>query len=512
VNDKANPSSDLSQPTETPSDFELQKFAFEREKLEFEKLKFAAEQTKRTKEIEKIDEEIQEYRRPLLRKASSLGAIATICVAIIAGILTFGTDIFKSNIRSLLADRSKLQKAVAKLTLEEQSLTKNTDELQQEKALLTEEKKSLTDSQANLISQRDVLIKNRDALKAQKSRLEHDVLMAPIQTRISLLGPDNTLGLPLPQESSDESIRVLTDFAIAHKSDPKVIDFFERSFNEARLNRTKAALAFVLFRSTGKTQWKEAVRNESISGATRVGSFFALNYYLHLLDSDLFSNEEKVAILRELYSKLTAEFPEEKQASNSSAKDSEKEALVKLKRQNGVFAICEIARWNKHATAQFREPWFSCHNGLLSELSEELKVHINETQAGDSLYRFSSQTYGIAVLQQTRLLGIASFTDGERITPDTFGPEKQCPAFTESFPLCIDRASHQAAGGGEIDVPFRIWHKSFAEYARWLDDNRELTSALLDPSHKVLSQVNVEVMGKLFDGTWITKSDLQGSQ
>jgi hypothetical protein len=503
---------------EVSASLEAEKLSFERERLEFERLKFAAEQAKRGKEIEKLDEEILEFRRPLWKKSSSIGALATIGVAVIAGFLAFGTDIFKSNIGSLVTDRSRLQKAVAQLTVEENALKSNTVQLQQQKDSLVKDKQALAASQAKLEVQRDALVARTDSLRLQKKGLEHDVLLAPIQTRISLLQPDTSFTMFL-SNPSEESIRVLADFATAHRNDPSIIDFFQKSFNQAQQNSTRAALAFVLYRSTGGSQWKDAIRKAAVDdlgpwkGLIRTG-FDALPYYLQLLDSpDLFSDDEKTDILRALYLKITEKQPIETDESIPAADRAEFKRL-KVEIANNEKALvmdktCTIAKWNKHATVAFREPWFACQDGLLEKLLEDLKVDADLRASSGEFYGFSHQIYGIAILQETQSLGVSAFQDGEIITPESATQEGKCTAFDASFPLCVDWTSRQPANPDESDPFVHVWYKSFPEYGQWLKQNSEVVSALLDPNHKVLSKASDDVMGKLFDGVWITRTDIE---
>jgi hypothetical protein len=276
---------------------EQEKLSLEREKLALDRSKFAAEEAKRSKEIEKLDEEIRELKRPIFRKASSMAAVATISVAVIAGGLTFGTDLFKSNILSLIAERTNLKKTVAQLSAQELTLTQTRDSLKKERDALIEERHTLSANQANLIVQ-------NHALQQQKSKLQQDVLLAPIQTRIALLSPQGPLAIGQPGGPSDEALQALTDFAVAHKSDARIVQFFEESFRQAQVRATQASLALVLFEETGQPRWKDTIRELAV-GSYTLGEGWNLNeptFLLHLMNwPGLFSKEEKIGILKELY-------------------------------------------------------------------------------------------------------------------------------------------------------------------------------------------------------------------
>jgi hypothetical protein len=123
---------------------------------------------------------------------------------------------------------------------------------------------------------------------------------------------------------------------------------------------------------------------------------------------------------------------------------------------------------------------------------------------------FSHQIYGIALLQQTQVLGIGSFQDGEIVASGYFlSSEGKCPFIEASFPLCADWNSHMPANADDAEQHLRIWYKSFPIYGQWLKENSVVVSALLDPEHKVLSKVDDDVMGELYDGIWIRETDLQ---
>lgn len=94
-----------------------------------------------------------------------------------------------------------------------------------------------------------------------------------------------------------------------------------------------------------------------------------------------------------------------------------------------------------------------------------------------------------------------------------------CPASNPSYPPCRDLKARQTSDETSAvkdlttaDMvamgPIRLWQSSLPAYRKWLEDNADVNAALTDPSSTVLSRVSDDAMGKLFDGTWVTKIDL----
>jgi hypothetical protein len=110
------------------------------------------------------------------------------------------------------------------------------------------------DSQSELTDQRDSLVRRTDSLRLEEAKLEHEVLLAPVRTRIALLSQKvrSNPALVCRIAPSDESILSLSEFAVAHKNDPQVNDLFQRLFSEAKGNTTKAAIALFCLDRQGK--------------------------------------------------------------------------------------------------------------------------------------------------------------------------------------------------------------------------------------------------------------------
>jgi hypothetical protein len=518
MSDGASPLADAASQSPVPiSDIEAQKLDLEKEKLAFEKLKFEAERSKREKDLEKLDQEIREYKLPIWRKSSSIGAIATIFVALVAGLLTFGTDIFKSNIRSLIADRSKLKAAVVRLTVEQSALRSNAEALRQQTQTLSQEKQALSEKQAALILDRNSLLRSTASLRTQKANLQHEVLVAPIKTQMSLLETEDQLNVFVltPALPSDAAIKTLSDAVVGQKNDASLIQLVENYFDTAKYHTTKAAIALILFRATGRVKWRSEILTEAAADLD-VNSFFQfhnLDYYLRLLGaSDLFFlPQEKVEVLKTLYLRLAKEPAKDPDLAEEAKSPELAEAKAQLAANQRSFTItsfCSVAKWDRDATVTFRDPWFACQKGLLEELPADLSLDSDRQRDSVRLFEFSQEIYGIALLRQTELRGVTAFKDGE-VVPTGYLPTAKagCPAFQQSFPLCVDWATN-VAPPTDSDAVFRIWFKSFPAYAQWLRENEAVATALLDPEHKALSKVSEDVMGKVFDGVWITQSDL----
>lgn len=125
-----------------PSDagaLEIQKLKLEQDKLALENRKFEAEQLKREREERKLDEEIIDLRRPWYRKSAYLGPLSTIVVAIVGGVIAFGTDVFKSNVITISSERNQLAQKVKELSSLKAELSISTARLLAEQQKLQSE-------------------------------------------------------------------------------------------------------------------------------------------------------------------------------------------------------------------------------------------------------------------------------------------------------------------------------------------------------------------------------------
>jgi hypothetical protein len=100
-----------------------EKLRLDRDKLSFERQKYDEEATKRRLEAEKLEQEIRDLKRPWYGKPSYLQPLATLLVAIVGGVIAFGTDVFKSNLLTLQREREKLQAENEVLQGQAQSLS-----------------------------------------------------------------------------------------------------------------------------------------------------------------------------------------------------------------------------------------------------------------------------------------------------------------------------------------------------------------------------------------------------
>jgi hypothetical protein len=105
-----------------PDDLEFRKLSLEEKKFAFEVQKHSEEKPLKDLEREKTAAELGELKKPWWRKAPYLAPVATISVAIVGGILAFGTDLLKSNVPKLLQQRQQLVDTNAALQKKETEL------------------------------------------------------------------------------------------------------------------------------------------------------------------------------------------------------------------------------------------------------------------------------------------------------------------------------------------------------------------------------------------------------
>jgi hypothetical protein len=112
-------SSSHPKPEQRTSSLENDRLDLEKEKLAFDVRKFDADESKRKLEAEKLSEELRDLRRPWYKKPSIfLGPLSTVIVAIIAGIIAFGTDVLKMNVAALINKKMELSAENRKLSEE----------------------------------------------------------------------------------------------------------------------------------------------------------------------------------------------------------------------------------------------------------------------------------------------------------------------------------------------------------------------------------------------------------
>jgi hypothetical protein len=107
-------------------DLEAMRLKLERDKHDLEVRKFEADQLKRELEARKLQEEVHEFQRPWYVKPAYVGPLSTVTIAIVGGLIAFGTDVFKSNVLTLRKDRDELTQSVSVLR---QAQTKLSDEI-----------------------------------------------------------------------------------------------------------------------------------------------------------------------------------------------------------------------------------------------------------------------------------------------------------------------------------------------------------------------------------------------
>jgi hypothetical protein len=156
----------------------------------------------------------------------------------------------------------------------------------------------------------------------------------------------------------------------------------------------------------------------------------------------------------------------------------------------------------------FREPWLKCRLDLIDEYRANSATRERDVWFDENLDYFSAQIFGIEVLKEA-VHDPETFRDGVPLGSQTFLIGKQtCPGFDPSFPPCRDWKARQAGVPAGILDPVRLWQSSLPAYQQWLQDNADVSAALTDPASTVLSKVSDAAMGKLFDGVWVSETDL----
>jgi hypothetical protein len=187
-------------------DVEIQKLRLERDRLAFETRKFDEDRPRREQELAKLSEEIRELRRPWYQRPSYLGPLATICVALVGGMIAFGTDVFKSNVIALRSERNHLAQSVRGLTSEKSKLSAENSALRQDAGLLKKDVENLN-SRISLLA-------------AQKQALSREILLAELKTHLRLMQS-------LPQSDhlgrENQSLQSLLVIVDQTRSDPGMV-------------------------------------------------------------------------------------------------------------------------------------------------------------------------------------------------------------------------------------------------------------------------------------------------
>jgi hypothetical protein len=509
---------------EPPKSLDVQKHELEKAKLEFEVRKFDADQSKRQWELEKLIEEVREIKKKWFLKPDYLGPTSAVIVAIIGGSIAFGTDIFKSNVVKLVAERDTLKRSVSTLTLDEENL-------KHERQRLSIENAKLSSDQLKLKSQADSLRENANHLMGENASLAEDLQLSELKTQLKVI-EDPSDGTPL--DLSNKSFQfILNKLAVDKSRD--AISLIEHAYSKDQSPyEVKAALAFALFKATKKNEWKAALRSTAIYGAeTKLNpTYITLDapiYFELLKDPSVFLSDERATILQEMYRYVKA-VPLLKEGDLFTW--NQKDRLSK--------SLQTLATWDREATIKFRDPWFDYVSrvfnlednciGQRNSFGLNLAFSVdsgcsfgNMRQSSDppKLFTISPEAYGILLLRTLQGPPEVSFEDGhwpiEALMISRV--ENHCPDFPDSFPLCQDWKNHLETWkeqnkdkkffSADITNGYQIWHTSMPNYASWLEQNRKLVALWSDPSFRGLRVVDDKTMGKIFDKEWIGPEELK---
>lgn len=507
-------------------DFEQQNLQLEKDRLAFEIRKFDADQTKRQCEVEKLEEEIRELRRPWYKKAAYLSPIAAITVAIIGGMIAFGTDVFKSNVLALRSERDQLSQSVKDLTSAKNTLTAENDklsrdnnELHKTEILLTSKVNELRDKAEDLSKDNNRLqVSIRDARK-EKDALARDILVTELKTHLKIirsLAPFSHL------ERSNQSLQNLFTIAEQSGSNPDAVSLLESGYNDPGSSpEVKGALCLALFKATGRPEWKTRLREFSIEqvirklrSRSRIDGLNRNSIFLALLaDDSVFTVAEKVETLRTMYAVARTE----------TGTLSRFYSLV----DDPFYTVVE---WDEDATVAFRDPWFD-YVGRLHDLREwdvPLSANLYEFDS-PRLLHVAPQAFGVLLLKSLNDAPVSVVTSDRAIPTGTIdlSADPRCPFFPESFPLCRDWAPPLKPGEtpsfsivgplspstfrSSVTSSFIIKSSSLSIYRQWVHDNQELVSIWTDRTFNALRKVNDNVMRRILRGGWVETSELRGT-
>jgi hypothetical protein len=261
----------------TPNNLDEQKLLLERDRLAFEIRKYDDDRPKREKELAKLDEEVRELRKQWYRKAVYLGPVATVIVAIVAGLIAFGTDFLKSDLLELHKSVSGLKSEKDQLSGEKDQLTRDVQELKQNTASLTR----------------------------QNLELSEGVRLAALKTHLEILRSVPAGGL-----AASASLGQLFALAERNRGRSATVSALLAAYADTRASiELKCVLSQALFKATGKPEWKSRARGSSLQAVVAqldspslVRGLNHQSIFLRLLaDGTVFTRREKVAFLKTMY-------------------------------------------------------------------------------------------------------------------------------------------------------------------------------------------------------------------
>jgi hypothetical protein len=448
--------------TSVPDDIETRKLALEERRLDFEIRQYDDGNGLRKKQLSKLDQEIADLKRPFYRNPAYLTPVATILVALISGFIAFGTDLLKSNIASLVRERSNLQNQV--------------QFLKNDQSRLDQTNRALSDQVGGLQGQIGSLQKEKDAIAAQ---LPFD----KVQALLSVLKETSSDSLNL----SDASFEDIGKLALAAGPNSSIVSFLASEYNSpACPKQLKIGLALILYKTTKNLAWKSSIRQASLDGVFDEIRHFQANqnprfdfFYMQVLrDPNVFNLEDRREILSQMYGSI-------KNADINNSKVS--------------LEIYWLATWDEEATVEYREPWLDYFSFAAKDSPSS--DHIS------TLARVSRQAYAIRVIDVV--------THSTLTSPITIvAPDKHSCMYPADIPLCSDYARGywdvssvaEREKNKSADPQFIVPFERRQVYADWEQHNDHLTRFWLHP--EALRSLSPNLFRKIYRQEWITDDQI----
>ena len=259
-------------------DLERQKFALEKCKLKLELQKYDDDKATRDLAREKAQEELRDLKKPWWKKPAYLSPMATIMVAIVGGLIAFGTDALKSNLPRLLSER--------------QELSKKNMELRSKSSQLSDQIKAARGQIA--------------ALKQQKEALAEQLPLDRFQALIAVIERKAALE---PLQLDDPAFRDAYKAATDGGPGSEVVRTIERKRADASYPPSlRAGFAFILYKVNHDLKYKQTLATDSLRSFSDVVSKGWIRdrrtvepYVTMLADPTIFDLQERIDHLRTMF-------------------------------------------------------------------------------------------------------------------------------------------------------------------------------------------------------------------
>ncbi len=437
-------------------EIEERKLALDERRLAFEVRQYDDSAASRSLADEKAREELNDLKRPFYKKPAYLTPLATICAVVAGGLITFGTDVFKSKISDLHSQLTSLKTSVSKQ--------------ERERSGLEQINRNLSATQASLKTDNDQLKKDSVRLEKENAAREKDVSKAEA-TIASLSEQEKALREQLPLQKA-QAILALIDknhppyIQFEQSEEPDKGGFFpalSRQSQEyvdiAKLMEdpiygkritsfvaeqhatstysvlAKPALSQLLYKVTLDSKWKNqlelddlaALRQQLARGDDGEHLGYMEDWYIFgLLNGSLWNVSERARHASQLYDQIRKTIPN-------------------INNSGGYYAG-RLLYWDNEALAEAPQVWLFC-----------LRTAVKEHDLG-KIHRMSLQAYAVETMNQ-----ISSGTlYGNRIP--SFWNKDTCQ-LPISVPLCHDSEKAVALIGARITL------EQVPAYKAWLTEH-----------------------------------------